>query len=565
MRKYFVALALTMFIIMMFLTSTVFASWPIATKILYNGNIFTSNPYADPNTAFVEALAICHNVIVASGTNEEAFEWQGWFTQLIDLEGRTGIPTWNDSHCHTLPFLFQGGYIQDPYEWLPGPGPSVVEAYNMIAYANLVLPLGEFIHLIVGDLYIDEGGIDRHTLDTIAPNRGVIIYGCGGHFCEINSTSMYAAGLHPYVEDLDWGQYGRYTEGPYEGEFDGELIEYAAWDFVKRLRSQQSDEEIAEIMQSYFDYALSLGIGTLQDISFIEPHRNAAIVKSLNHSIRYRNIGVFYDLNELRTSFDGMGPVNPWERVYTAGWKGIPDGLFQERRAYLSEDYTDKPGYRGMFPFGSDFSAILGANFGSPWFKRNQPIFHMVGDAAIQELITTMNTTNICNTWPLRRVRIEHGYLIRPDQIPELAELNVVCTVMPSQFIFGAQTFPRIGPERFSYAYPLKSLVDAGVHVSLGSEAIGGIGNPYLTCLLAMMHPANPSEAIDLGTAVIAHTLGSAYAEFSEFYKGALLFGYFADLVILDRNIFDPAVIPTIADTVSVLTMINGEVVYGGL
>lgn len=77
----------------------------------------------------------------------------------------------------------------------------------------------------------------------------------------------------------------------------------------------------------------------------------------------------------------------------------------------------------------------------------------------------------------------------------------------------------------------------------------------------ATTHPRRPGEAITREQAVIAYTRTAAYAEFAEQTKGTLTVGKVADLAVLSQNIFK-APIPKLLQTESVLTMVNGVVVY---
>ena len=71
----------------------------------------------------------------------------------------------------------------------------------------------------------------------------------------------------------------------------------------------------------------------------------------------------------------------------------------------------------------------------------------------------------------------------------------------------------------------------------------------------------NPSEGLTREQAVIAYTLTSAYAEFSEKDKGSLEPGKLADLAVLSQDIFKvPA--NDLPKTASVLTMVGGKIVY---
>jgi predicted amidohydrolase YtcJ len=94
--------------------------------------------------------------------------------------------------------------------------------------------------------------------------------------------------------------------------------------------------------------------------------------------------------------------------------------------------------------------------------------------------------------------------------------------------------------------------------VALGSD---GPMNPYLNIMLASTHPNRPSEALSREQAVIAYTLTSAYAEFTEKDKGSLESGKLADLTVLSQDIFSvpPQELPK---TESILTMVGGKIVY---
>ena len=105
---------------------------------------------------------------------------------------------------------------------------------------------------------------------------------------------------------------------------------------------------------------------------------------------------------------------------------------------------------------------------------------------------------------------------------------------------------------------PLRSLLDTGVHVAIGSD---GAMNPFLNVMFATIHPANPKEALTREQALAAYTLGAAYAEFKEQDKGSIAGGKLADIAVLSQ---DPMTIPTQAlpSVRSVLTIIGGRIVH---
>lgn len=122
----------------------------------------------------------------------------------------------------------------------------------------------------------------------------------------------------------------------------------------------------------------------------------------------------------------------------------------------------------------------------------------------------------------------------------------------------GAITDARPGDELFVTSQPLKSLLTAGIPTALGSD---GPFNPFLNIMFATLHADRPSEAISREEAVVAYTLTSAYAEFTERNKGTLEPGKLADLAVLSQDIFAVPT-PQLPSTVSVLTMVGGKIVY---
>jgi len=116
----------------------------------------------------------------------------------------------------------------------------------------------------------------------------------------------------------------------------------------------------------------------------------------------------------------------------------------------------------------------------------------------------------------------------------------------------------RYGVERTELLQPLRSLLEAGIPVALGSD---GPNNPYLNIMLASIYPGKPKEALSREQAVIAYTLTSAYAEFAEKDKGSLELGKFADVTVLSQDIFTipPQDLPK---TESVLTLFGGKIIY---
>jgi predicted amidohydrolase YtcJ len=119
----------------------------------------------------------------------------------------------------------------------------------------------------------------------------------------------------------------------------------------------------------------------------------------------------------------------------------------------------------------------------------------------------------------------------------------------------------RFTPALFAAMEPLRTLLDQGIPLALGSDAVGQPPRPWLDVFLATIHPTRPDEALTVEQAVTAYTRGAAYAELAEDRKGSLAPGLLADLAVLSQ---DPFTVPppAILATTSVLTMVGGAVVW---
>ena len=147
--------------------------------------------------------------------------------------------------------------------------------------------------------------------------------------------------------------------------------------------------------------------------------------------------------------------------------------------------------------------------------------------------------------------------MIHPEQIALARRLGVIVVQNPTHFTLELE--PSLGPARAAAAQPLQSLLDAGIQLAFGSDAIQP--SPFVDLFFAVVHPFHPAEALTMEEAVTAYTRGSAIAEFQEWQKGSIKPGYLADLAVLSQDIFTVAP-PAVPSTVSLLTLVGGETTW---
>ena len=516
-----------------------------ADVVFYNGKVFTS----DTGHLWAEAVAIDGNRVQAVGRNAEVLALAGPHTRRIDLGGRVVIPGLNDAHVHAL--VPQGRQVNNP-SFVPGPGPTVDEILTLVAQGAASSPAGTWLMAIVGTNFSEDPRAHRFTLDSVSPNHPVLLTLWTGHGMYLNSRGLANLHIADNASDPFGGFYERF---PATGVLTGVVHEYAEHQVRRRFAERLSDGQIAAIYQNYVQQALSLGFTSVQEMSIgLQHERSVRVLGQVRPTLRWR--AICFPLTPFEPCYEGPSPT---PLVTPSGIKWIGDGTPIERLAFVSEPYLDQPDTRGRFNFSDPaFTAIvLRGALGLP--QRNQLLFHLVGDAAIGNLLEEMDHLAPDWYWQPRRTRIEHGDLITPAELQQAKDLGVVVVQNPTHLALPDFAI-RYSPQALASSQPLRSLLAAGVPLAFGTDGIGGTISPFLDLFLATLHPDRPSEALTLEQAVIAYTKGSAYAEFEEDRKGRLVPGQLADLAVLSLDIFaNPGALPA---THSELTMVDGKIVW---
>ncbi|HKR64853.1 MAG TPA: amidohydrolase family protein [Thermoanaerobaculia bacterium] len=473
--------------------------------VLAFGKVFTG----DPAKPWAQAIAIDGNKIAAVGTNEEIMAMAGARTRVIDLAQRTVIPGINDAHMHPGP---EG----EAFGIDVGIDPTWDDLSAAIRGAADETPADTWIDAVIGPQILLDEHVNAATIEKLAPKRKVRLTTFTGHGMIFSETAMRALGLVPVPADPEGGWFGRDREH----RDDGRSFEYAEYALRRRIADASSDADFLDDARTLSGEALRYGITSLQAMPTVNEKRFAAALQQSGTPVRVRIMRM-------------LGDDKEWGAV-----KYILDGTPIERNAALRTKYA--AGGEGRLTFDDKTVARFARDAAE---SHKQILFHTAGDRAVEQALRAF-----AQFPALERPRLEHGDGLQRDLFPLAKKTGAVVVQNPAHFPF-RDTYP--AGDYFLVA----SLIRAGIPLALGSD---GLLNPYLNILLAT---DNGPESLTREEAVSAYTRGSAYAEMKEREKGTLAPGMLADVAVLSQDIFTvPA--PALPDTASVMTIIDGKIVY---
>jgi predicted amidohydrolase YtcJ len=252
--------------------------------------------------------------------------------------------------------------------------------------------------------------------------------------------------------------------------------------------------------------------------------------------------------------------------------KQFIDGVSTTHTALMLEDYSDAPGNKGIKLY--DYEA-MGRAVPEAHRRGLSVKLHSCGDRSCRYALDFYEDAirkygkNEC------RHAIEHCEIIDPSDMPRFGELGVIPSVQPEHIAISQKFeddpyFIALGDERANRTWPLKTLLDTSGVLAIGSDCPVVDNNPFLeiyrgvTRLFNDGEPKggwNPTQKLTLAEALKSYTWGSAYGVRREHELGSLKAGNFADVIVIDRDLFGVPESELIDAKVDV-TIFDGKVIY---
>lgn len=539
------------FLVMLF--GAAYASAESSALLISGGRVWT----ADAERPWAEAVLCVDGKIAAVGDLEDVKARAPEDATVFDAAGGLVTPGWWDSHIH----LFDGGLNLASVQLRDASTPE--EFTRRIGDFAKTRKPGEWIRGGDWDHTLWGGELpDRAWIDAVTPDNPVYIDRLDGHMALANTAALRAARVDEEAEAPEGGAIERDASGRMTG-----LLRDNAMGLVEANAPQPTAAQLLEALDSAADYLLARGVTSVVHMGSLEQmHVLRAARESGRLRFRVRAATPLSRWKRLSEEVERDGHGDEW--LALGMLKGFVDGSLGSHTAAFEEPYDDKPSDRGLLVNDpEDLEAWTRGADGAGL----QVAVHAIGDRAIRIQLDIFERVAKEHGERDRRFRIEHAQHIAPADLPRFAALDVIPSMQPYHCIDdGRWAEPLIGYQRCETTYAFRSLIDLGMPIAMGSDwhvapatPIEGVYGAVTRRTLDGKNPDgwHPSQKISVEEALKGYTADSAYAAFAEDHRGVLRPGMAADLVVVDRDLFEVAP-ETLNEAQVRCTIVDGRVVY---
>jgi hypothetical protein len=527
--------------------------------VVHNAKVYT----IDSAVPRVGGFAIAGSRFVAVGSSADMRALVGKRTQTFDAKGMTIVPGFTDTHNHA-------GGTTLLYEVLVG-NPFEVEFVTIQSIIDKLkkrareLPPGTWVEGYFHDdtKLKDKRPLTVRDLDQVSTEHPVVVHHRGGHTSFFNSRAFALATITKDTPNPTGGTFDKDAGGNLNGRVTdlaravfnkvGAVPQYSAEERGARERAG-----IAHISKQFVRYGLTSVHHEGGDLAAI---RDVRARGELLHRVSYEAGGRV--LEDMIRSGIQTGFGDEWIK-YGATSEHTLDGSFSERTMALSVPYPGQNGYKGNVTESQDEC--------NAWVERVhragiQVNCHANGDVAIAQYLTAIERAQ--KLFPRRDVRpkITHCTLVNDDLVRRIKAAGAVPALFSTYAYYNTDKFPFYGEDLMKRAMAYRTLLDAGVPCTGGSDFSPG---PFavLMGIQGMVTRTGwdnttwgANQRITVDEALKVTTLNGAYASHEEAIKGSITTGKLADFVVLadDPHTIDPS---KIKDIQIVRTVVGGKTVY---
>jgi predicted amidohydrolase YtcJ len=516
-----------------------------ADLVLKNGKFYT----VDTSQPWAQAVAIEDGRLVYVGDADGVSEFIDADTAVHDLAGRFVLPGLVDSHTHPGLVARSVDYVDLP--WTPETKQEMFDVLVAYAEAN---PEKNFI---VGGrwptAFFGEEGPNRQELDAVIADRPVILKDTSGHAQWLNTRALEVLGIDRDTPDPIPGLSYLYRDA--DGEPTGWIKERA---IDKQLAAAGIGGISTDSLAGFLDYLAALGVTVMFDAgNSDEGYKAAAILERENRMpLRYEGSyrietedqlnGAVAELKRLRETYGG-------ERLKFNTIKIMFDGVSEIRTSAVLEPFLGEEKYRGKTLVDSNRLRDFILELHEETIDLH---LHTVGDGAVRTALDAVEAARTeLGGAPKIRITLCHLEVIDDSDFDRFSELDIFSNFSPQWHgghIQGAQL--TLGQERYDQMF--RPLIDRNVTVTFSSDITNAgkwktdRASPFFGMQVghtrvepefgpnAKIRPPE-NERLSVANMIRGYTLNGAMQLGMESDLGSIEVGKIADLVVLDRNLFE--------------------------
>lgn len=495
-----------------------------------DGSIYTMHS----ENAMTEAVLVEEDRIIQIGQKEKLLPLAD---RVISLNGAAMYPGFVDSHIHLIGHGEKLSYLDLA---------SFTSIQDIVAQVRKKVIPGEwFITEGWNDNQLIEGrSITRQDLDIIQDSPVALKRICR-HVMVVNSRALELAGITEDTDSPTGGIIGKDENGRLNG-----LLYDEAQQLITSHIPPVNSGYLADVIRLSIQDLQSKGLTGVhtEDMAYYGPYE--VPLKAYQEAVNGQ-----FKVHLLRHHlvFEQMLKERSKEFIEFGAMKIFIDGSLGGRTALLSSDYSDRNGEQGVAVHTEEKLEELVRTARD---SHENIAVHVIGDKATELII------NLIEKYPApngKKDRLIHVNVLREDLIERMQRFPLVLDIQP---LFVASDFPwvkeRLGKERMEWAYAWRTLLNAGMECSGGSDSPIEDADPFLAIDAAVNNVWNPNQSISLHEAISLYTIGSALAIGKEHSRGKIEAGYDADFTIVNEALTED----NLTDIFVCKTVVAGKIVY---
>lgn len=523
-------------------------------RVFKNAKIYSM----DKNDSIYEAVAVDNGVIVFAGSNEEVLKKYKDASDIIDLEGKTVIPGFNDSNVNFVVYARFNTMLD------LGNCKSIKEVIDIAKKAE------KYDDWLIGrgwnqDYFEEKRMLNKHDLDEISSEYPVAFRRCCGEMIVVNSKALEVCGITESMKSDTI-------------DFDNGLISSKSMTLIlSKIKSFEMDK-LKEIILDTQEEFFKMGITSVQadDLRGLPDFDYRKVIDAYQKLHREKKLKIRVceqaefinkqDIDDFRQYYYYQY-IND-NRFKVARIKLIIDGGIGSRTALLREDYNDAKGFRGVSQYKQEELDELVKYANSLDYS---VIIQATGDGAIEMALNSIEKIKDTKDFKYRRNGLIHCQITDKKLLERIKELNVAIYYQPIFLNYDMHIVEeRVGEERAKTSYAYKTAMDMGINIGFGTAGpAGGINIMEGIHCAVNREDLNgwpeggwmPEEKLTVKEAVYLYTMGSAYLSSEDKLKGSIEEDKLADFIVLDRDIFEVDK-KEIKDIKVLKTIIDGDIVY---